>query len=302
MTCWRVQAGLVLACVLSCYPAIHAQAVVPGRDPEIQEVRDCFPFSSSEHQPGPEVTIAELIFEGDLRMPISDQDEIATSLKQRTYQGEPDAVVSELTERVRQAWLNRGYFKVEVHADAHLLTGSPVSEQIAVTVHLEEGQQYRLGEIRFKNNRALSNVEALRSLFPIKDGDVLDRDAIGKGLENLNSAYGQYGYINFTNVPETQFNEERQTISIDMDIDEGKQFFVSSISILGLDDHLLKDSLLQPGDVYNQRLALLFIKKYTPSSLTDVSPESRIHRQLDERGATVALTYDFRDCPDQEEQ
>ena len=37
---------------------------------------------------------------------------------------------------------------------------------------IEEGDQYTLGEITFKNNKAVSNTKALRSLFPIKDGDI----------------------------------------------------------------------------------------------------------------------------------
>jgi outer membrane protein insertion porin family len=43
----------------------------------------------------------------------------------------------------------------------------------------------------------------LRHLFPIKDGDIISREKIGKGLENLRKVYGQFGYINFTSVPDT---------------------------------------------------------------------------------------------------
>lgn len=299
---YRVAQVGFLACVLICQPSICAQDSVRANNAQGQGARDCLPSSFHEHPPGPEVTVAELIFEGDLRMPVSDQDEIAASLKQRTYRGELDAVVSEVEERVRQAWQNHGYFKVQARADGHQLTSSPTSEQIEVTAHIQEGQQYRLEGISFKGNQAISNVAALRSLFSINDGDVFDRAAIGKGLDGLSFAYGQYGYINFTSVPETRFNEENQTISLGIDIDEGKQFYVSKISILGADHDLLKDSFLQPGDSYNQRLARLFIQKHAPSPLIATSPDSHIHRQLDERAATVAITYDFRDCSSQGQQ
>ncbi len=246
--------------------------------------------------------MTQLTFEGDLRMSLSDQDGIAASLKQEAYWGKPDAAASEVEERVRQAWQNHGYFKVRVRAHAHLLTRSPTSEQIAVTVHIDEGQQYRLEGIGFRNNSAISNVVAERNLFPLKEGVVFDRAAIAKGLENLRLAYGELGYVNFSSVPETRFNEERQTISLNIDMDEGKQFYVSSISLLGLDDHLLEDSPLQPGNIYNQRLARLFMQEHAPSSLADTSPDSRIHLQLDERAGTLAITFDFHDCPDQAQQ
>jgi|ERR1017187_2577165 hypothetical protein len=149
----------------------------------------------------------------------------------------------------------------------------------------------------FGNNRAISNEKFLRDLFPLKDGEIFSRKEIAKGLDNLRFAYGQLGYVNFTAIPNTRINEEGQTISLEVDVDEGKQFSVSSMRILGLDDHLLEDSPLRPGNIYNQRLARLFVQEHAPSSLADTSPDSRIHLQLDEGAGTLAIAFDFRDCP-----
>ena len=66
-----------------------------------------------------------------------------------------------------------------------MLTSNPASERIAVTVYVDEGQQYRFEEIRFQNNRAIGNVDALRKLFPFEDGDIFSREKIVKGLDNL---------------------------------------------------------------------------------------------------------------------
>jgi len=298
MRCRLAQLVLAIAYVLSCQQPTRAQ-VLPAANPEAQNVKVCAPASVQRHPSGPEVTIVELNFEGDLRMPTTDQDQIATSLKQRTYSGDHDGATSEVLERVRRAWQDRGYFKVQVRGDARMLTSNLASERIAVTVHVDEGQQYRLGEITFRNNRAITNVQALRDLFPLQDGDVFDRAAVSKGLDNLRLAYGELGYINFTSVPDTQFNEERQTISLDVDTDEGKQFYVSSVNVLGAPEHVLKDLLLKPGDIYNKRLVNLFFQEQAPAPPTDASPDSRIHLQLDERAATVAITFDFRHCPSQ---
>ena len=293
-----VQPVLAMACLLDCRPLAHAQ-VLPLAAPEIQTAKVCAlsPASADKHLSGPEVMITELNFEGDLRIPAGDLDEIAKSLKLRKYTDDADGVTSEVLERVRRAWQEQGYFKVEVRGEAKILTSSPASESLSVAVHVEAGEQYRLEEIRFENNRVVSNVKVLRPLFPLKDGDVFDRAAIAKGLDNLRFAYGQLGHINFTSIPNTRFNEDRQTISLDVDVDEGKKFFVSSLRVLGLDDSVLKDSLLKPGDVYDQRLVNLFVQQHASSSLTDVSPDSRVRRQLDERAGTVAITFDFRVCP-----
>ena len=41
-----------------------------------------------------------------------------------------------------------------------------------ITIPIDEGEQYRLGEITFKGNKEVKNIKALRSLFPMKDGDI----------------------------------------------------------------------------------------------------------------------------------
>ncbi|MGA8441390.1 MAG: POTRA domain-containing protein [Candidatus Sulfotelmatobacter sp.] len=103
-----------------------------------------------------------------------------------------------------------------------------------------------MGAIRFKHNKAVSNVKALRALFPINDGGIFSREKIAKGLENLRKAYGEQGYINFTSVPETRFDDDRKLIFLDIDVDEGKQFYVSSIGIVGADTRVLNDLALTP--------------------------------------------------------
>jgi hypothetical protein len=147
--------------------------------------------SQSRHASGGlEISIASLSFSGFLRMPVSEQEQIAASIRQRTYGGSLDQVKGETEERLRAEWLNRGYFKVQVSADANLLSSNPAGERIALSVHVDEGPQYRLRQIAFKNNRAVANVKALRVLFPIKDGDVFSREAIAKGLDNLRELTG----------------------------------------------------------------------------------------------------------------
>jgi len=226
-------------------------------------------------------------------LPISDQDEIATSIRQETH---GDAVIEEALERVRAGWQNRGYFKVTVSGDTRTLTENAADLHVALFVHVDEGLRYTLGAITFKHNKAISNVEALRALFPINDGEIFSREKIAKGLEVLRKAYGQLGYINFTSVPNTSFDDQKKLIFLEIDVDEGKQFYVSSIDIVGADAEVLNDLALRPGQAYDVRLIELFLRKHLPGA--DVNDPNIQRRQFDERNGTVALTFDFRSCPD----
>jgi outer membrane protein assembly factor BamA len=115
---------------------------------------------------------ADLIFEGSIQMPRANQEQIAASIKQRSYSGDLDEVTDEVLERVKWEWQDRGYFKVQVQGNSKVLTSNPIAERISITVHVDEGQQYRLSEIAFKNNKAISDVKLLRGFFPIRDGGI----------------------------------------------------------------------------------------------------------------------------------
>ena len=98
---------------------------------------------------------------------------------------------------------------------------------------VEEGARYRLGSITFTGNKAVSNVKALRNTFVLRDGDWFNATMIQKGLENLKKAYGQLGYINFGAIPKPVYDDQKKTVSLDIDIDEGKPFYVSRIEFQG---------------------------------------------------------------------
>jgi outer membrane protein insertion porin family len=237
------------------------------------------------------IHLVEVRFTGDTRLDGVDLKKCAADLKSRTYVG-PQWTHS-LVERVKvQCLQDKGYFKAAVKTSTQQLPDRHDTHQFVITIDISAGPRYRLGHVTFSNNHAVTNAKALRSLFPIKDGDILEREAILKGLENLRYAYGQLGYINFTSVPATTFDDENKLGFLEIEVDEGKQFYVSSIDIVGADEQVLNDLGLKPGQVYNVRLVELFLRKHLPGA--DVNNPNIQHRLLNERDGTVALTFDLR--------
>jgi TonB family protein len=277
----------------------RAQALI-YKDPEGHSPRVCrqSAFVDKERVSSPQVAVAQLSFEGNLQMPAADQAQISISIRQQAYSGNRDEVIYQVQEKSRAAWQEHGYFDVRVQGDAKVL-----SEQIAAMVHVDEGPQYRLERIVFKNVKEVRNVGALRSLFPIKDGDIFNSTLIKQGLDNLRNAYLELGHLNFTSIPNTAVGEEGRSILLDVDIDEGKKFFVSRIDIMGLDEPVFQnarqDLLVKPGNVYDQRLVKLFLQNHASLLPANVPPDSSIDLRLDEEAGTVALTYDFRPCGDE---
>jgi outer membrane protein insertion porin family len=172
------------------------------------------------------------------------------------------------TELVRQVYRDKGYAdaaveqpKTEIRDQGGLnwFTFRPnKGKRIDILMPIEEGARYRLGTINFTHYNPRFNPKAMRAFFPIKDGDWFNATDIGKGLDNLKKAYGSQGYINFGAIPKVTYDDKNHTVSIDVDIDEGKQFYVSRIEFQGntitRDRVIRRELLLQEGQVYNSQL------------------------------------------------
>jgi outer membrane protein insertion porin family len=217
--------------------------------------------------------------------------------------------LEEDTERVRAEYQNRGYFKVlvddpkaEIHDTGHEGFHIPfvqpgLGKSVDITMPIEEGDRYRLGTITFKNNKAIPNTAILRSLFPMKDGEIFSREKVAKGLENLRKAYGEAGYINFTSVPDTKFDDEKKTVNLEVDVDEGKQFYVRRIEFQGntttRDKVIRREIALQEGQIYNSRfweLSLLRLNQLGYFDQLKPDDPNTTERHLDEKNGTVDLT------------
>ena len=217
--------------------------------------------------------------------------------------------LEEDTERVRAEYQNRGYFKVlvedpktEIHDTGHEGPHIPFlqptqGKSVDITMPIEEGDRYRLGTITFKNNKAIPNAAALRNLFPMKDGEIFSREKVAKGLENLRKAYGEAGYINFTSVPDTKFDDEKKIVNLDVDVDEGKQFYVRRIEFQGntttRDKVIRREVALEEGQIYNSHfweLSLLRLNQLGYFDQLKPDDPNTTERHLDEKNGTVDLT------------
>ncbi len=212
--------------------------------------------------------------------------------------------LEEDTERVRQAYRDKGYANAAVEqpktqirdeGGLNFFTFRPrKGKRIDIAMTVEEGGRYREGPITFTGNKEITNVKALRATFPVKDGDWFNATAIGKGLENLKKAYGSLGYINMGAIPKPTYDEAKKTVSWDVDIDEGKQFFVSRIEFQGntitRDRVIRRELLLDEGSVYDSQrweYSLLRLNQLEYFDPLRVDQDSEAHQDPD--NGTVEL-------------
>jgi hypothetical protein len=292
----RSQAGVLLTvCALLIAPRATGQSR-PDTIPKIESQSSCS-GPHEERSSSAEVWIDNVTFSGFLQMPISDQQGIAAAVRKGTRGDSRDGVVEEALERIKAGWQDRGYFKVEVNGEAKEVASNANESHIALFAHVDEHARYTLRAIRFEHGDL--NADFLRSRFPIEDGEIFSRAKIAEGLDNLRKVYGEMGYINYTGVPKTEFDEKRRAISLIVDIDSGRQFFISSINVLGLNgsaaEALLADFPLKTGGIYNSRLWKLGLLRNS-SMFPSCECRSNETWTTNEQTGTIALTLDFRPC------
>ena len=206
--------------------------------------------------------------------------------------------LEEDTERVRQAYRDRGYANAAVEqpqtqirdqGGLNWFTFRPnKGKRIDILMTIEEGGRYRLGSITFSGNKAVTNVKALRGTFAIKDGDWFNATAVSKGLEALKKAYGTLGYINFGAIPKLTYDDDKKTVAMTIDIDEGKPFYVSRIEFQGntitRDRVIRRELMLDEGSVYNSQLweySLLRLNQLEYFEALKVDQDSEAHQDPD---------------------
>ena len=272
---------------------------------------------------GPKIKVGDISFKGNKHV---SRRELRAAMKNLHPIGIPKSIffenlfartfdsskLEEDAERVRDAYRQHGYFKVVVEDPKTTLRDKnggffriPFFQKgggkaMDIMMSIEEGEKYKLKEIKFKGNKAIINTLLLRSLFPIKDGETFDTHKISKGLENLRKAYGEIGYINFTSVPETDIDDEKKLLTLNIDVEEGKPFFVRRIEFQGntttRDKVIRRDLLVQEGQVFNSRLWDLSVLRLNQLNYFEqLKPEEDTERKIDEKNGTVDLTIKVKE-------
>jgi outer membrane protein insertion porin family len=174
---------------------------------------------------------------------------------------------------VRGLYQDNGYFKVVVgdpvleNFDTHgyrlgvPLTGRSHGKAVNITIPIEENERYKMGTLKIVSadpDKALSlKVDALKSIFPLHEGDVFSAAKIRKSIEDYGKAYGQYGFIDFTAEPGFDIDDAAKRIDITMRFNEEKQYYVRRIDFSGntttRDKVIRRELLLDEGQLFNKR-------------------------------------------------
>jgi len=184
----------------------------------------------------------------------------------------------DLETGVRALYQNNGYFRVVVSDNPTLQTvnvnrfgipwipipwiGAVHGKATNITIPIEEGAKYQMGKLFVRSSDPQKGLffkqDYLKSVFPLKPGQVFDAEAVRKSFTNYTKLYGAFGFVDFTPTPQFDINEKTKIINLTLVFDQGKQYYVRRINFTGnsttRDKVIRRELLLNEGDLFNSHL------------------------------------------------
>jgi outer membrane protein insertion porin family len=242
---------------------------------------------------GPVTGVRSITFVGNRQFAASRLREVIQTKESRWYRFlssddtyDPDRLTYD-RELLRKFYLSEGYadFRV-VSAVAEL---APARDGFFITFTIEEGERYRFGKIDLTNQLKDVNVDTLKALLTVRQGDWYNADQVDKSISALTDALGNRGYAFVDIQPRVKRNTDTRTIDVTFDVKEGPKVFVERIDITGnvrtLDKVVRREFRLIEGDAFNtsklqrseQRIKNLgFFKKVDITNNPGSSPDMTV--------------------------
>ncbi|MEY6431644.1 outer membrane protein assembly factor BamA [Thioalkalicoccus limnaeus] len=133
-------------------------------------------------------------------------------------------------EALRSFYLDRGYVEFEVKSTQ--VSISPDKSEIYITVVLDEGAQFRIGDIRLAGDLTLPS-EQIFPLIQLRRGEVFSRAHTAESADRISRLLADEGYAfaNVNTIPEIDSAE--QTVSVTFFVDPGRRVYVRRINMQG---------------------------------------------------------------------
>ena len=132
------------------------------------------------------------------------------------------------TDRITAFYYDNGYINVKV--DEPRIERK--DEGIHVTVRIDEGEQYTIGEVSIVGEYPGSENQALRAV-EVEEGEVFKASSLREDVFRLTGFFSNLGYA-FVNVePETGIEQDDSVVNIAYRIDQGPEVYIDRVDIAG---------------------------------------------------------------------
>ncbi len=159
-------------------------------------------------------------------------------------------------EQLRTFYTNRGFADFRVVSAVAELT--PDQEDFYITFTVDEGDEYRWGDISVDTELDTLNKEFLEDLVPFRKGQIYNASRVEDAIDSLNFAAGIGGYAFVDIQPDIKRNRDTKTVDMVFNVIEGQRTYIERIDIVGntttIDTVIRREMELVEGDAFNRIL------------------------------------------------
>jgi len=157
--------------------------------------------------------------------------------------------IGKLTDYYR----DQGYLDVDIPLD-RIKYDYPKPTRMVITIHIDEGRQYRIGDISITGCKLFTDT-MLKLLLRQRSGMIFRPSKLDKDVETLEDFYGRAGYLDTQVHLVRKPNVTTGNIDIEYQVVESDKFFVESVKIEGNTKTknivIIRELVLSPGDVFD---------------------------------------------------
>jgi outer membrane protein insertion porin family len=192
-------------------------------------------FAVDEHA---KVEVKEIRFLGNTHVSSHDLREVMQTREGGllSFLGDAGTYREEALQRDLQAiqatYLDRGYVTVKVGTPSVAL--SPDRRLIYITIPIEEGEQYTIGEIAFEG-QLLDQEARLRKLLKTRSGKTFSRADVAADLFAIGDVYKDLGHAYANVTPLTATDPQKRILDLTFEVQPGKVVSFERIEIVGND-------------------------------------------------------------------
>jgi outer membrane protein insertion porin family len=148
-------------------------------------------------------------------------------------------------EKLQSYYQDRGYANFAVESTQVAI--APEKDDIFITVNVNEGDVYKVGEVKLAGTMKVPEAE-LKRLLLVQPGQTYSRKLITQTQELLAYRLGVEGYAFAKIDPVPQADDEKKTVGLTFFVDPGSRAYVRRINFINtsaIDDEVLRRELRQ---------------------------------------------------------
>lgn len=154
---------------------------------------------------------------------------------------------------VQYMYFNEGYVQVKVDRPQVYVT--PDKKGIYITLRVEEGDRFKVGQVDFAGDLLFDRDELFNSI-EIDGSGWYQHETLLKDLRTLQAKYGDLGYAYANIIPRTRIREKDREVDITFEIDKGNKVYFGRINVVGnsktRDKVVRRELAIKEGELYNE--------------------------------------------------